>query len=501
MRPSVAGLAAVLVGAAILRLWGLGSGIPYALGVDEPEIMERVVRMMKTGDFNPHFFDYPSLYFYVQLLVACVTFVVGATQGVWHSLERVGPADFYVWGRAVTAVLGVATIYVVYQIGLRWGARHALLAAALLAVMPNHVRESHFVLTDVPAAFLTTLTLLVSLQALEKGTPRSFGWAGAVAGLAAATKYNGGVAILLPLAAAYLRRSAERPRLRLALTALGCACAAFLLAAPYTVLDLPAFLNGYAGLASAIGPGGSGAEPGWLVYFKHLRLALGWPGFLLAVAGFGLGLVRSVRGPGQARFSLVSLFVVVYFYVIATKGQIYARYLLPIIPLVCVLAAVAVVSGVSLLRRFRIPRWARTALIIALTVAALLPPLVSSIGFVRQIGRTSTQALALTWIAANVPPGSHVALETRVLLLPETAYRVEYLPQLIQRDFASHIRAGVEYFVASSQAFGAAFENPASRAAEYAAYRQLFDQSTLLATFNPSRDHPGPELRIFKVPR
>jgi hypothetical protein len=29
----------------------------------------------------------------------------------------------------------------------------ALLATALLAVMPNHVRESHFVLTDVPLTF------------------------------------------------------------------------------------------------------------------------------------------------------------------------------------------------------------------------------------------------------------------------------------------------------------------------------------------------------------
>ena len=42
-----------------------------ALGVDEPEVMERAVRMMKTGDFNPHFFDYPSLYMYVQAVVAC----------------------------------------------------------------------------------------------------------------------------------------------------------------------------------------------------------------------------------------------------------------------------------------------------------------------------------------------------------------------------------------------------------------------------------------------
>jgi hypothetical protein len=32
---------------------------------------------------------------------------------------------------------------------MRWGARTALLSAAMVAVMPLHVRESHYVLTDV----------------------------------------------------------------------------------------------------------------------------------------------------------------------------------------------------------------------------------------------------------------------------------------------------------------------------------------------------------------
>ncbi len=47
----------------------------------------------------------------------------------------------------------------------------------------------------------------------------------------------------------------------------------------------------------------------------------------------------------------------------------------------------AVISGVSQLRRFSIPRAARTALIAALTVAAVLPPAIVSIEIVRQAGR------------------------------------------------------------------------------------------------------------------
>jgi 4-amino-4-deoxy-L-arabinose transferase-like glycosyltransferase len=500
MRPSKLGLAAVLIGAAVLRFWSLGQGIPFAIGVDEPEIVDRVLRMMRTGDLHPHFYDYPTLYIYVQLAVACVNFLVGASMGAWRSLGAVTSADFYLWGRAITALFGTVTVYLVYQIGLRWGARHALLAAALLAVMPNHVRESHFVLTDVPATFFVTLAYLLSLRALEKGTPRAFAAAGAAAGLAAATKYYPGVAVLVPLVAAYLGRSGEHSRLRCALAAAGAATAAFLVGAPYTLLDLPGFLNGFAGVIGA-NPPASSAWAGTVLSAKHLRIALGWPGLLLALGGFGLGVVRMVAGPGRARFGLAVLLLAVYLPLVVNRGMIWARYLLPVVPVICLLAAIAVVSGVSLLRRFSIPRWARTTLIVALTVSALLQPTLNAIGWVRLHSRVSTQALAYNWIMAHMPAGTRVAVETRVLLLPQTRFQVEHFGRLIDRDLESYAAEGYDYFIASSQAFGSSMREPHVRPAEYAAYRRLFDRASLVFTVEPSNEHPGPELRVFRIPR
>jgi len=167
MRRPLLLLGVILGVAAILRFWSLGSGIPHSIGVDEPELMNRAVRMMRTGDFNPHFFDYPGFYIHVQLLVAVARFIAGATAGQWASLDQVGPSDFYLWGRAVTALLGTATVYLLYLAGMRWGTRYAALAAGLLAVMPLHVRESHFVLTDVPMTFFVTLSFVLALRASE----------------------------------------------------------------------------------------------------------------------------------------------------------------------------------------------------------------------------------------------------------------------------------------------------------------------------------------------
>src|SRR5688500_9612094 len=63
------GLVLALLAAGLLRFWALPHGVPFSLQVDEPEVLVRAVRMMKTGDLNPHFYDYPTLYMYLQAVV------------------------------------------------------------------------------------------------------------------------------------------------------------------------------------------------------------------------------------------------------------------------------------------------------------------------------------------------------------------------------------------------------------------------------------------------
>jgi 4-amino-4-deoxy-L-arabinose transferase-like glycosyltransferase len=498
MRRSTLTLAAILTVAALLRFWSLGAGIPTALGVDEPQIMSRSVHMMKSGSLNPQgFYDYPGLYMYVQMAVACVRFLAGAMAGEWSSLGETDVADFYLWGRAVTATLGTLTVLIVYRAGMRWGARHAALAAGLLAVLPLHVRESHYVLTDVPVTFFVALAFLLSLSAHEKPSARTFAMAGAAAGLAAATKYPGALAIVLPLLAVWMTPDTRPSRFAAAAAAVAAAAVAFVAAAPYTLLDLPGFLNGYAKLAAGY-TGTPLPEPAWLIYLKHLRLNLQWPATLLMIAGLVLATVRAVRGPGRLRWMLAVAFPLLYFWTVSRQTYVFARYLLPMGPFLALLTAIAIVSGVSLLRRFEIPRAARTALIAGLTVAALLPPAIRAIGFIQMISRQATIELAYNWIVANLPKGSSLVVETRAIHLP-TDYNWSNTAQLRTRDYSEYRAAGVEYLVASSDAYGQYLESPQNSPKEYAQYMKIFEQSRELVRFSPSDAHPGPELRILKV--
>ena len=207
-----------------------------------------------------------------------------------------------------------------------------------------------------------------------------------------------------------------------------------------------------------------------------------------------------MRGPGRVRWALAVVFPLVYLWMLSGQRIVFARYLLPAVPFLCVLAAAAVVSGVSLLRRYEIPRAPRTALIAALTIAALLPPALMSIQWDRDTARRSTVDDAYAWIVKNVPREASVVLESRALLLqPAGYYKSKIVKQLTAKDYNAWHDEGAQYLIASSQLYGPYFDAPEKYPREYAAYMQIFEQSRELARFSATNGILGPEIRIFKV--
>jgi 4-amino-4-deoxy-L-arabinose transferase-like glycosyltransferase len=493
------GLGLALLAAALLRFWALSQGIGFNPGVDEPEVMVRAVRMIKTGDLNPHFFDYPGLYMYVEAAVSVIRFMVGAMQGRWSSLAQAPTEDFYLWARATTALLGTATVWVVYRAGLRWGSQTALLAAVLIAVMPLHVRESHYVLTDVPTTFVVMVTFLLSLRAHERETMLAFAAAGAAAGLAGALKYNGILAGVMPLIACALTPRLRGSRPICAMTIVAAMIGAFLAAAPYTFLDLPAFLNQFARLSSEYRSPPSTPEPVWQIYLKHLRLALQWPGSLMVIGGFAVGVWKIARDRSRLRWMLALVFPLVYFRFVSQQNIIFARYLLPIVPFLSLLAAAAVVALVAGMRRAGVPIRVRHAITVVMTVIAIAPPAYTAINYDAGQAKMWTQALAYDWIRRELPPGTSIRLEGSVSPKLPVTYKVSYAKQLRMDGTSDYAGLGFQYIVASGQVYGPYLENPTAFPTEYNDYQRIFAETEEVARFTASPEHPGPELRVLKV--
>lgn len=439
----------ILAVALALRVWFLNNGVPHAVGIDEPAVVDRALRILATGDWNPHVFDYPTLTIYVHAFAAAARFLLGAMQGEWASLAEFDIAAVYRTGRALSAVIGTATVWLTYRIGrdLR-SAPLGLVAAAQLAVLPMHVRESHFILTDVPVTALTTLTVWLSMRAAVKRDVAAYAVAGAAAGLAAAAKYNGAVAIVAVIAAWALHEwSADGAGRKLSGALLG-AAAAFLVAAPFTLLDLPAFLNGFAAQAARFSPNRHLPEPAWLLYLKHLGLS---SRLWLPAAAAG-AIVLGLRASARVRWAPAVLFALAYFYVLATHPLVFGRYALPLLPVLCLLSAGLVVEVASAVTRTRPGRaGASTIVLVAGSLVLTTSFAVQSVGWLKSMKRRDTRQIAAEWMRENVAAGARIAVENSgPTYMGAGGFAVRGVEMLSDHPVDWYIRDRIEYLIVTS---------------------------------------------------
>ena len=500
---ALAAVAIVLIGAT-LRLWGITSGAPYRMAADEWVILSTSVGMVRAGDFNPHFFDYGGLIFYLHMGVAVVRFLTGANTGAWQTLEGMWDGEVLVYSRVLTAVLGALTVAVVFRCGLRWGTGTALVAALAMAVLPQHVRESHFVLTDVPLTFFIAVALLLSIRAAEGQRAMRYFWAGAAVGAAAAVKYNGALSIVIPLVAA-LATDVSGLRVRAATAVLAGAAASFFVAAPYSLLDLPAFLNGFASLMQHYNGPRPVAEA-LVVYLKYMRnwfawpgvlsLELGWPALVVACLGLVV-LLRDARfGARRAVALAAAVFPLVHLWFVTNQGSLqYGRYLLPLSPGLCLMLGAGTVLVWHWIRGFR--RLARFAPMVGLL---LVPPFAASVSWAHTQTRVSTADLAAEWITRHLPPDEPLVVEAEAFHLPPPR-RVENVLKLVDQDLEHYREMGVVYLVASSLEEDRYVRDPVRHAPDLAAYRAMRGGTEIVQIFASSKEHPGSTLTILRIPR
>jgi 4-amino-4-deoxy-L-arabinose transferase-like glycosyltransferase len=473
------------------------------MGIDEPVILKTAVTMIKTGDFNPHFYDYGGLTFSFHAGVSAFSFLQRAMAGRWRSLDQTWYGDFLVPTRRATALVGTLTILLVFLIARRWGPGTGLLAAGIFAVFPPHVREAHFTLTDTPLTCLTALTLLLSIRAAESPVAGRMVLAGLAVGLTAAVKYNGVVVAVMPALAACVYPGGQRLR------ALGVAAVAsavgFLAAAPYTVLDLPAFLNGFASLMQSYNRARFTTLDAASIYAGHLRNGFGWPGMVPLVFGY-LGLAIAVAGllrvpwrrpphTGQVAAVMLAGFPLVYFWFIANQSSlVYGRYLLPIGPML----AIGLALGLSWLadlagRRSVQLRRAALPLVVTMIVG---PMAAAAVAWNVEFARPTTLDLAARFVATRLEPGSVVAVEGTTFQVPPRV-RLRAVPRLIDKDAAGYAAENVHYLLATSEIS----DTYVGQADATAAFRHLVATTEVVQTFSPEGTRRGPVITILKVAR
>jgi 4-amino-4-deoxy-L-arabinose transferase-like glycosyltransferase len=400
-----------------VRLWGIGFGLPHVLArPDELLILSAVIRM-HDGQSNPGFFDYPGLYMYLIAGLYAFYYAWGRIAG--------GPADpaafvknfydnwepYFLIPRVTGALLGAATIAIVHAIAKPLlGRTTALLAALFTALAFLHVRDSHYATTDVPMTFFVMGALLATVQVYRGRAARDAWLAGALAGCAASTKYNA-VFIVLPMAVVeglhawdhrgdWRRVLRETHIFRMAAASI----LIFGLTNPYLFLDFRHALNDLRALQASTAGGMTPPEllgRGWTYHLPYsLRYGLGVPLLGAALAGM---LLMAFRSPRAA--AILGIFPIAYYAAAGAGHNVFVRYMIPIVPCLCIFAGYAVSVAAGWLGRARLPG-REPLLACVLGIAVIAPSAIKVVRFDYLLSQDDNRLVAAEWVHTHIPAGS-----------------------------------------------------------------------------------------------
>ncbi|MDP9344930.1 MAG: glycosyltransferase family 39 protein, partial [Actinomycetota bacterium] len=405
------GIVALLAGAAALRVWGVGQGLPFAYNADEnAHFVPGAIGLFGHG-YNPHYFINPPAYTYVLHVVLGLWF--GGRDGVSRTFTT-DPTQVWVAARLTAGFFSTVAVGLLYLAGARlFGRAAGLLSAGVLAVAFLPVFYSHLALNDVVTLAPVALSLWGTAGIVRRGRVTDYVLAGVGLGLACATKYTGGI-VLLPLLAAGVIRVVEDRDARARATGLlvvsaVLSLAAFVAANPYVILDFAAFRDGLTHQADAsnaeLGKLGLTQESGHLYYLWTLTWGLGWVPVLAALVGVGL----LARAEPKLLLVLVPA-PILYVLFMGTQARFFGRWMLPAFPVVCLLAGQAMARLAALASRGRLARLA-PAIYAAVAVALLGQGIVMSLHSGQVLARADTRNLVRDWLVAHVPAGTRIVVE------------------------------------------------------------------------------------------
>ncbi|GAC1484036.1 MAG: hypothetical protein PVSMB9_09920 [Candidatus Dormibacteria bacterium] len=348
-----------------------------------------------SGVLDPHFADWPHLFFYLSAAWLAPGRLLGLVAD---------QASAHLWVRSLSALLGTLTVLLVVDFGRRaysWGA--GLSGGAALAVAFLAVRDSHFATPDASLSLAILLALYIAYRTAASSGLAPLLLNGIALGIAAAVKYNGAI-VLAAIAGQFWRALPTGPRLipvARRLVAIGVVgLLTLVVTSPYLVLDPAMTAHGLGYIVSHLA-----SETVPQIGFVRLIQALFYgldPG-LFAVAIIALGYAAWRRTLADC---VVLAFVIPYYLIIGTGHSVFFRYADPLIPPLALLAGrlvvelTAAVSGAG----------RRAMATAAILVIVLLPAATHDLRFDSLILQVDTRSQAYSWLDRNVAAGSRVAI-------------------------------------------------------------------------------------------
>ena len=437
-------MVAILALALFLRLYGLNWDDGYLYHPDERQILivtdrlslelpsDLSLLLTPESPWNPGFFAYGSMPIY---LLRASSDLLGLKNPDLATLDGT-----YIVGRVLSALFDVGTVWLVYYLGRKlYTAWTGILAALLVTMTVLHIQLSHFYAVDTILSFFIVLVTALAVRVVRKPTLRRALGLGCATGAALATKISAapllGIIFLAWLFGALGWPAgvgdgvARTGRGRIWWRALlGCvvsgaiALFVFVLLEPYALIDAVTFVvdlitEGYMARGVVDIPY-TRQFIGTLPFLYPLRQMVVWslgiPLGSFALLGFAYALVglvakvrrRDVKGFGEQLLPLA--WVVVYFGIVGSFHAKFLRYLLPIIPFLCLWAAHLGERGLAVARR---RGKVATALAILGCVLILGGTTLYAMAFMNVYRSRHPWLQATAWLCEHLPRRSGILIE------------------------------------------------------------------------------------------
>ncbi len=509
-----------------LRLWHITWGLPEFYEEGMPlKISWQFWNWDRTGfDFNPHFFTYPALTFYLEFCVQGIQFVIGHVFGsypdleVFHHAYTADFSTFVVIARLVAVTFDMGTIIVIYILGMRVADRRVgLVAAALVAINVLHVDRSHLINVDTPLAFFSILSVLFVFMLYKEGSIRWYIWSGISVGLAAATKYNGGILIISLILAHALRSKSFGQGIAslksgLLLASILASGFVFVLCNPYILIQFHEFSRQFFEVERHMELGHLSADPSTnafqYYFFQSFPYNLGLPFSIIVLLSFVYLAVRT------SKMNIILLsFPALYLATIASWAMKADRYLIPAIPILMLVGTVGTFKfwswtlGYLKTRRSGTNQGSKILPASAAIITGLLvfvPSFFTTLQYHHTLSLPDTRTITANWIASHFPRNSAIATGPYGLNLPTNRYllipiafnagRAEVtFPYYDERWYED-----LDLLVTSDYDYGRYVKNPLRFHKILPFYDSLRLKWTLVYQITPAESLTGPSFWIYK---
>jgi len=438
----------------------INGSLPYIGHPDEEAITKPALRILKTGDFNPHTFIYPSLPFYLTAAAFVVGYVNSVSHGDIRDTTELGQISypFYSPERlvfpakmlfALLSVIGMALVGIMaYNV---FPKKHLIyLPPLLLALSSLYLYQSaRYLNVDIIGTFFAVLTIIYIINKLEFDSylPKAV-LPGILCGLSIASKYNYYL-ILIPSVLAIIFYSKEK-RLKKILLFLLITAITFIVCTPYSLLDFNTFLDGIAFNISHYKSGHLGftETPGWPQFSYYCQALVDEYGFGFIALAL-LGLFSSLISDTKKGLILVS-FPLLLLINLSSLTVHFLRNILIIYVFVCVYCAFGIILAykhlnlwlkkIPFLASHKIIQKAVPVLIVTAVILIFLP--IQKIASAYDL-KPDSRNLSLKWIEANVLYDSIIFVPTELDLDTselEKNYKIKYFEGLkLTDDFSESI--------------------------------------------------------------